>query len=155
MSLNKELFTSNSDEWETPSDLFNKLNNLFHFTLDACANNENKKCDNYFSKKDNGLIQKWEGIVWCNPPYSDVKTWVVKASKLEAETCVFLVPARVDTKWFQNNIKQASVVCFIKGRLKFSNSKNSAPFPSCLIIFGNCSKEQFNSLISLGWTIEI
>lgn len=59
--INKGLFTSNRDDWETPDNLFNELNNEFHFTLDPCSSDSNHKCEKYFTKKDDGLRQNWGG----------------------------------------------------------------------------------------------
>jgi phage N-6-adenine-methyltransferase len=136
--INKVLFSSNSDEWETPQDLFNELNQEFRFDLDVAATRENKKCKNYFSKDLDGLKQSWQGsYVFCNPPYSQISKWVKKASgEANSNTkVVMLLPARTDTKWFHKYIYNKTEIRFIKGRLKFSNSKNSAPFPSMIVIF--------------------
>jgi len=70
-----------------------------------------------------------------NPPYgSEIKNWVHKASKAKA-IVVCLLPARTDTRWFHEYIYNKAEIRFIKGRLKFSGSKNSAPFPSMIVIF--------------------
>ena len=137
--MNKILFSSNSDEWVTPDSLYNKLNEEFKFDLDPCSTDENAKCIEHFTKKDNGLSKDWRGRrVFCNPPYSEINKWVEKAYY---ETCkdntlvVMLIPSRTDTKYFHNFIYNRAEIRFIKGRLKFSNSKNSAPFPSMVVIF--------------------
>lgn len=135
--INKALYSSASDEWSTPQDLFDRLNERFNFDLDPCANEVNWKCPLHFSILENGLIQSWEDYrVFCNPPYSDIKSWVAKAASEKAFT-VMLIPARTDTRWFHEHIyKQRDVeIEFIKGRLKFGDSKNSAPFPSMIVIF--------------------
>ena len=67
--MNKILFSSKTDLWETPQDLFDELDKEFHFNLDVCANSENTKCDVYYNKEQDGLKQPWYGNVWCNPPY--------------------------------------------------------------------------------------
>lgn len=134
--MNKILFSSNKDDWETPLELFNELDQEFHFTIDVCANYDNKKCNRYYSKKDNGLLQDWtKETVWCNPPYGrKISEWVKKAKESNA-TVVMLLPARTDTKWFHEYIYKNAEVRFIKGRLKFVGSQNSAPFPSMIVIF--------------------
>lgn len=77
---NKLMFSSKSDEWETPQDFFDELDREFKFTLDACALPENAKCDRYFTPEQDGLKQKWAGTVWCNPPYGrEIGKWVKKA----------------------------------------------------------------------------
>jgi len=79
--MNESLFSSKTDQWETPADLFKKLNDEFHFTLDPCADESNHKCEKYFTKEQNGLIQDWsQDVVFCNPPYGrNIGEWVKKA----------------------------------------------------------------------------
>lgn len=133
--VQRALLTSNTDEWETPQDLFEKLNGEFHFTLDVCANEQNHKCARYYKKADDGLKTLWSGVVWCNPPYGrDVGKWVEKCSNYNG-VAVMLLPARTDTKWFHEYIYKKAEIRFIKGRLKFGGAKNPAPFPSMVVIF--------------------
>lgn len=133
------MFSSNSEEWATPQEFYNSLNKEFNFNLDPCANALNHKCDIYFTKQDDGLLQNWGGkTVFCNPPYGKViGDWVKKAHE-EAQkpntTVVMLIPARTDTKYFHDYIYQKHEIRFIRGRLKFGDSKNSAPFPSMVVI---------------------
>ena len=133
------MFSNNSDEWATPQSFFDDLNVEFHFNLDPCATKENHKCNKYFTKEEDGLKADWGGaIVFCTPPYSQIEKWVKKAyheGRKENTTVVLLIPARTDTKYFHNFILHRSEIRFIKGRLKFNDSKNSAPFPSILVIF--------------------
>ena len=136
--MNKVLFSSRSDEWETPIDIFNKLDAEFHFDLDPCSTDSNHKCDKYLTKEINGLSKNWGGRrVFCNPPYSNISEWVEKAyreSQQDHTLIVLLIPARTDTRYFHDYIYQRSEIRFIKGRLKFSG-KGSAPFPSMIVIF--------------------
>ena len=134
--MNCELmFSSASDMWETPKDFFDRLNEEFHFTLDVCAAAENAKCSRFYTKEANGLMQPWDGICWCNPPYGrDIGKWVKKAADADC-TVVMLLPARTDTRWFHDYIYGRAEIRFIKGRLKFGNAQNCAPFPSMVVIF--------------------
>lgn len=133
------MFSSKSETWETPQDFFDKLNEEFHFTLDACATSENAKCEKFYSPEIDGLSQPWDGVVWCNPPYGrNIWRWVFAASVASGargSTVVMLLPARTDTKWFHDYIYGKAEIRFVKGRLKFGKSKNSAPFPSMVVIF--------------------
>jgi phage N-6-adenine-methyltransferase len=135
-------FKSNTDEWETPIDLFESLNNEFKFNIDVCATKDNTKCSKFFTREINGLNQSWQGICWMNPPYGrTIGKWIKKAyeSSLKGATVVCLVPARTDTSWWHDYCMKG-VIRFIRGRLKFSGHNNSAPFPSAIIIFnGNRS----------------
>ena len=132
------MFSSQTDQWETPQDFFDNLNEEFHFTLDPCADEYNHKCARYFTKEQDGLKQSWIGSVFCNPPYGrKIGKWVEKAyfSALEGAVVVMLIPARTDTKYFHDYILGKAEIRFIKGRLRFGNSKKSAPFPSMVVVF--------------------
>ncbi len=135
------MFSSNTDQWSTPQWFFDELNSEFHFTLDPCADEFNHKCERYFTKEQDGLIQSWEGeIVFCNPPYGrEIGNWVQKCfTEVHDGGCVcavMLIPARTDTQWFHKYIYRKAEIRFLKGRLKFGDSKNSAPFPSMVVIF--------------------
>lgn len=138
--INKGLYTSLTDEWATPQNFFDDLDAEFHFTLDVCATTANAKCSKFYTKADNGLTKIWGGErVFCNPPYGKLIGEWVRKCRAEADKgtlVVGLLPARTDTRWFHEYIYQKSKeIRFIKGRLKFGNSKNSAPFPSMIIIF--------------------
>ena len=135
MAISKALYSSESEMWETPQDLFDRLDKEFHFTVDVCALDSNTKCASFYSPDQDGLKQKWEGACWMNPPYGrNIGEWMKKALESEA-TVVCLVPARTDTKWWHDYAMKASEIRFVKGRLKFGDSKNSAPFPSAIIVF--------------------
>lgn len=136
----KVLFSSKEEKWETPQDFFDKLNDEFHFTLDAAASPDNAKCVNYFTEEQDGLAQSWDGYtVWCNPPYCrKTGAWVKKAYEEHQRTgctVVMLLPSRTDVKWFHDYILGKAEIRFIKGRLKFGGSKNSTPFPSIVVIY--------------------
>lgn len=138
--MNKSLFSSGTNTWETPIDFFNKLDAEFHFTLDPCCEPETAKCRKYYTKEDDGLSKDWTGeVVFCNPPYSNQEQtlWVKKCYEhgQNGGTAVMLIPARTDTKRFHQYILGKSEIRFIEGRLKFGGSSNSAPFPSMVVIF--------------------
>jgi phage N-6-adenine-methyltransferase len=130
-------FSSETDLWATPQDFFDKQNAIYNFTLDVCATDDNAKCKKYFTKNDDGLNKEWHGVCWMNPPYGrEIKQWMHKAYKesLKGVTIVCLVPARTDTVWWHEYAMKGNIE-FIRGRLKFGNAKNSAPFPSALVVF--------------------
>lgn len=137
----KLMFSSNSVEWETPQDFYNNLNQEFNFTLDPCATKENAKCSKYYTKEQNGLLQDWTGeTVFCNPPYGrGIENWVKKCYEhwKSGGVAVMLIFSRTDTKYFHEYIYNKADIRFIKGRLKFGGCKNSAPFPSMLVIYKN------------------
>jgi len=152
---NDLMFSKNSDEWESPQWLYDKLDSVFHFTLDPCATHENHKCEKYYTIEENGLLQDWEDeIAFINPPYSQTKLWAKKCSEAQygGAQIVLLIPSRTDTIYLQNYIfPDSNIICFIKGRLKFGNQKNSAPFPSLLAVYGVLSDKQLYTLNDLGY----
>jgi phage N-6-adenine-methyltransferase len=132
------MFSSQTDMWETPQDLFDELDREFGFTLDVCAVKSNAKCPRFFSPLEDGLAQTWEGVCWCNPPYGrKIGKWVQKAfeSARRGATVVMLVPARTDTAWWHDYIQGYAEIRFLRGRLKFGGGANSAPFPSAIAVF--------------------
>ena len=132
-------FSSATDEWATPQDFFDKLMATYRFTLDVCATAENAKCADFYTKEDNGLTKYWAGRCWMNPPYGrDIKYWVKKACKSARDNgalVVCLLPSRTDTAWWHDYVLPYGEVTFIRGRLKFGGAKNSAPFPSAIVVF--------------------
>lgn len=144
--LNTELmFSSKTDDWATPQSLFEALDAVFHFTLDVCASAENAKCRAYFTEADDALSREWcdwrnhgADVCWMNPPYGrGIYAWVKKAheSAQQGSTVVCLLPARTDTRWWQDFCLGANEVHFIRGRLKFGGATNAAPFPSAVVVF--------------------
>ncbi|MDT0745472.1 phage N-6-adenine-methyltransferase [Mammaliicoccus sciuri] len=133
-------FSSKTNEWSTPQTFFDELDKEFNFTLDPCATHDNAKCKKYYTIEDDGLLQDWsKDIVFMNPPYGrEIKYWVQKAyeESLKGATVVCLIPARTDTSyWHEYIFGKADDIRFIKGRLKFGDGKNSAPFPSAVIVY--------------------
>ncbi|MBR8661146.1 adenine methyltransferase [Brevibacillus sp. NL20B1] len=139
------MFSSATDLWPTPQDFFDELNREFHFTLDPCATHDNAKCSTYFTKEDDGLVQEWAPhTVFMNPPYGrEIKRWMQKAyeESLKGATVVCLVPARTDTAWFHDYVYGKAEIRFVRGRLKFGNAQNSAPFPSMIVIYRGKKEE--------------
>jgi site-specific DNA-methyltransferase (adenine-specific) len=149
------MFGKATDEWETPREVFDALDEEFGFVTDVAASKENAKCSRWFGPGrgfpfDDALQVSWSHgsgrPVWMNPPYSRVREFMSKASweaRHNGPIVVALVPARTDTRWWHEHVYDAAKnrwrpgveVRFIKGRLKFGNSNNSAPFPSVVIVF--------------------
>src|SRR5262245_19781021 len=134
-TMNNVHFSSKSDEYPTPQWLFDLLYAEFRPSVDVCATAANAKCDVYFSPEVDGLKQEWTPgkVYWMNPPFGrEIGRWVEKAyrSSLLGATVVACLPARVDTAWWFDNVTKAHEIRFLKGRLKFGNEENSAPFPS-------------------------
>jgi len=133
-------FSSQTAEWDTPQAFFDKLHKQFYFTLDPCAAPANAKCKNYFTETDNGLEQIWRGhTAFVNPPYGrQIGHWIKKGyeeAKAHNTIVVMLIPARTDTKWWHDYVMKAKEIYLVRGRLKFGNSGNPAPFPSAVVVF--------------------
>ena len=138
----EQLFSSVKQDWTTPIWLFDKLNEEFHFTLDAAASDENHLCDKWYTESTNGLTHSWENeVVFINPPHDIQDAFITKAFNewhSYGSTVVMLIPSRTDKKIFHNLIAHyAAQIRFLKGRLKFGGCKDSAPFPSAIIVFSN------------------
>lgn len=123
------LFSSLSVNWKTPKELYKQLNREFHFTFDPCP----------VKPKFDGLSISWRKRNYVNPPYGrKIGPWIKKAyeESQNGKLVVMLIPSRTDTKWWHDYIMKANEIRFIRGRLKFSEHKSSAPFPSAIVIFG-------------------
>jgi phage N-6-adenine-methyltransferase len=145
-------FNSNKQEWETPLSLFKKLDDEFHFNFDLAADNENKKCENFFNENDNALDKSWSGVCWLNPPYGNaeykLENWIKKAfEETKHNDCVvvMLVPARTNTRWWHNYCMKSAEIKFICGRPKFGDAKHGLPQPLAVVVF---KKHQGNTLFS-------
>lgn len=141
--INAGMFTSATPEWYTPGHIIERVEAVFgHIDLDPCSNSReapNVPALNHWTVDDNGIAQPWHGKVYMNPPYGDeIATWVGRmlgAYEIgEIYEAIALLPARTDTAWFQPLF--GFPICFVKGRLKFSGSENSAPFPSAVVYVG-------------------
>lgn len=128
MMVNKGLFSAASAHWATPREVYDKLDEEFHFNDDPCP---------LHSVVDR-LDTEWGASVFMNPPYGrEITRWLRKAyeESLKGKTIVCLLPSRTDTRWWHEYIMKAKEIRFLRGRLKFGGAKNSAPFPSCVVIF--------------------
>jgi len=141
----RTMFSSNTGNWSTPQAFFDRLNWRFGpFDLDPCASIHNTKCANFFTEAENGLSKDWTGFTaFVNPPYGrGIDKWIQKGyeSAQDIDTrVVMLIPARTDTKYWHKYVMRASEIHLVKGRLKFGNSSNSAPFPSAVVVFDSMS----------------
>lgn len=143
------MFSSEDMSWSTPQTFFDKLNQEFNFNTDVCATDINAKCKKYFTPQIDGLTQDWNGVCFMNPPYGrKISLWLKKAYEegQKGNTIVCLIPSRTDTKYWHDYCMKASEIRFIRGRLKFGDGNNSAPFPSALVVFSNkSSSPKFSS----------
>lgn len=131
-------FSSQTPEWPTPQWLFDALDKEFGFTLDPCSTHANAKCARHFTREDDGLLKCWtDEVAFMNPPYgAEIAKWMAKAHESathEGATVVCLVPARTDTAWW-HKFAMKHEIRLLRGRLKFGNCRNSAPFPSAVVV---------------------
>lgn len=120
------VFSSAHDNWSTPKDTYEALDKEFAFNDDPCP-----------LGGGGGLDREWGARTFVNPPYSEIAKWVAYAYAQwqKGRTVVMLIPSRTDTRWWHEYIMKATEIRFIRGRLKFGEAKNSAPFPSCVVVF--------------------
>lgn len=130
MVSNGPHFLSLSNEWSTPVVVYDGLDAEFGFDYDPCPLHDGGLIPD-------GLMADWGNVTFCNPPYSAIKSWVRKGWEQWrlGKTVVFLIPSRTDTAWWHDYVMEATEIRFIRGRLKFGDAKNSAPFPSCVVVF--------------------
>ena len=127
MSFNRVMFSSANDNWSTPKEVYDALDKEFRFTDDPAP-----------LHGAGGLDRGWGTCSFVNPPYSKIKDWVKYGYEQAVgggKTVVMLIPSRTDTRWWHDYVMKAKEIRFIKGRLKFGGSKNSAPFPSAIVVF--------------------
>jgi len=132
MPVNYGMFSSLSEHWATPQELLGELDREFHFDDDPCPLNP----------ETDGLSRPWGNVSFCNPPYGrKIKDWLIKGyvEYLSGKTVVFLLPSRTDTAWWHDIVMKSDDIRFLRGRLKFGGAKNSAPFPSAVVVFRGCS----------------
>ena len=118
---------ANTCKWTTPRETYEELDREFGFTMDPCPANDEM----------GGLQRAWKGVVWCNPPYGrTISKWIARglSASQEGATVVMLLPSRTDTRWWHDYCMKGEIR-FIRGRLKFGNATNAAPFPSAIVIF--------------------
>jgi transcriptional regulator with XRE-family HTH domain len=139
--------SSVSETGTTPKELLEPLYSVFGtFDLDPCSPTSNGRtapvrAKVHYTQDDDGLSLPWFGRVFCNPPYGrSLGHWVAKAYEESrcgnTQTIVMLIPARTDTKFWHQSIIGKAAIFFLKGRLKFGNADQVAPFPSCLVVWG-------------------
>jgi hypothetical protein len=126
--VNRGLFSSLRGDWKTPRALYQALDAEFYFDYDPCPVNP----------KIDGLESAWGMVNYVNPPYGkEIRKWIKKGFQehLQEKTVVFLLPSRTDTDWWHEYIMKAHEIRFIRGRLRFDDQRNLAPFPSAIAVF--------------------
>jgi phage N-6-adenine-methyltransferase len=136
-------WSSRTVEWATPPEIFAALDaELGPFDLDPCATAENARCPRYFTREQDGLTQIWTGRVFVNPPYNrETGLWMAKAwesAQTTADLVVCLVFSRTGTRWWHDYAARGEVR-FLRGRLRFGNADNPAPFDSAVVVFRNAA----------------
>jgi phage N-6-adenine-methyltransferase len=146
----KVLLSKKSDEWITPPEIIFAIEEAgYNILYDLAATEENAITENFFSdlneknideakNKLQSVLKKERDVAFCNPPYSKAKDFVKWCVSFNLPV-ILLLPARTDTRWFHEWLyeKENIIILFLKGRLRFSNAKFNAPFPS-LLAFINC-----------------
>jgi hypothetical protein len=134
-----------SDTWITPPWIIEKIGRS---TLDPCGYRDGAivdTADHYFSldQGQDGLKEEWFGSVYVNPPYTETDKWLKKGIKYFNESgnsVIFCLPCRTCTKWYQENVKQATGILFFDKKIHFLDAngydRGGASFPVCLVAYG-------------------
>jgi len=134
--------SSKRDSWNTPQVVLDRIRELGPIYLDPCSN-EDSLVEATISFTGGGLDVDWYEaaggrLIYVNPPYGrKIGEWVSRCARF-GKLCevVALLPARVETKWFEN-VWSADAVCFWRGRLRFVGARWDAPFPSAVAYWGH------------------
>lgn len=130
---NQVHFSSQRLDWQTPKAVYQVLDAEFGFDFDPCPSHPTF----------DGLHIEWGQVNFVNPPYGrEIPKWIRKGylEHLKGKAVVFLIPSRTDTKWWHDYCMKASEIRFIRGRLRFDDGPNAAPFPSAIVIFKRIEK---------------
>jgi phage N-6-adenine-methyltransferase len=130
-----------TDVWLTPPEIIKALG---PFDLDPCAATDAPwpTADRHYTEADDGLAQEWAGLVWCNPPYRQVWTWLDRLAS-HPDGGVALIFARTETRGFVSEVwAKADSLLFLEGRLFFhrpdgERAKANAGAPSVLVAYGS------------------
>ena len=150
-------YSSTTPEWNTPRHVIDRVVTVLgSIDLDPCSNSRvdpNVPADRHYTREEDGLCQTWTGRVYMNPPYGrELGSWVRKLTDAYQahRVCeaIALLPARTDTQWFR--ALRVYPKCFVTGRLKFGDARNSAPFPSMVVYLGNRPRHFAEAFLPLG-----
>lgn len=143
--------SSAKDDWQTPADFLGRMTEALgeDFDLDPCspgATRSRVPARVHYTREDDGLRHPWRGRVFMNPPYGrGIEKWVAKArAEVESGNAILvigLVPARVDTAWWHDDVARCSDLWFLRGRLRFGAGQGTAPFPSAIVAWGARSSD--------------
>ncbi len=153
MTPNSACYSSDCSTWSSPRDLVAKLADEFGpWTLDPCASAADACAPTWYGPESgqDGLVLPWSGRVWLNPPWRranrkkglvalPIEPWLNRAAFMvrigQADLVCGLIPARTDTRWWHGPVAEATEIRLIKGRLKYGDAGNCAPFPSAVVIW--------------------
>lgn len=156
--------TAERDEWRTPPELFDALNDEFRFKVDVCATQNNMFCHTYFTQQRSALDEEWTSNnyqyepCFVNPPFSQTQKFLLRAeeqAKKHNITVVALANANTDTKWFERAEKSANEIRLLTGRVQFlkpdgSKAKNGNAKGQCIIVWrGNCETPCHISVVKI------
>ena len=148
MVENTARLQSDFQEWETPPELFNYLDQQFDFTLDAAATDRTAKCDKYFTPEEDGLKQSWEDErVFLNPPFSDLAEWLEKVweERERAEVIAVIMGPSTDTRYWHDYVMKADELWMFKSRPNYirhgEEGNSGSTFPTVLAVFTGENEE--------------
>ncbi len=129
---NETKFSHKTVHWETPKEVYDPLNEEFHFTFDPCP---------LYCENPDTFYNDWHGRVYCNPPYDNesirhfLEKGLLELTKRNIEIIVYLLPVKTSKKWFHDLVWNKGEIRFLKKRVKFVGAKNPAPFDNMVVIY--------------------
>ena len=152
-------FQSTNQDWKLPKEIFDKLNNEFHFDKELATSECNSLMENHFTEKENALKHKWIGRNYVNPPFKFASKWVKKAyneSQNGGMICM-VIPSKTNTIWWHRYCMKAKEIRFICGRPLFmregyEGNHHGLPFPLSIIIFEKTNQQTVYSTFELPTT---
>lgn len=159
MSTHERPIKGATDVWLTPKSVIDLLG---PFDLDPCAATDAPwpTARTMFTEADDGLRRVWHGLVWCNPPYSDVWSWLERLA--DHGNGIAFIFARTETKGFHEHVwGRASAIAFPSGRYKFcapdgTPASGNAGAPSCFVAYGDEASRRLRRLgcpVVKGWSL--
>lgn len=172
MAVAEVLFSSERMDWRTPESILQLVSSVAvngRIGLDPATELSNPtKADHWIAPPSDGLQASWRarGLVFINPPYGrEICRWTRKMRNEAAADpdgeYLALVPGRVDTRWWHEDVLTASAICLWRGRIRFVppdgfvSKGESAAFPSAFVYWGARSGEFRRVFEPHGWVIQL
>jgi hypothetical protein len=163
MGIDTQYSGSHTDEWGTPDDLWGKLNEQYHFTVDLAASRGNQKCSLFFSKENSfldavnmGLKFRPTDVAWCNPPFSIAGKFYAGIAQLEIPVVSIYKANNLETKHWRPIWETANWILVLPGRTQYitgGKEPGGCPFGSALLGWRCASPEGIQGVLLRNWAM--